>query len=382
MTRVTIRTTQVCLEYVRSFGGSAKAVRDFASALESVIVAFSPLHERSEEWSDNVIHVPTLRSWLGRLYSVPDGSSGLDEARQALIGSRAVFLHLLFRRHVTWAGAICRKAKIPYFVVPHGALDPYVFTYRSLPKQLWMVWVGRRLMKNAKAVIFISEREREKAAPFLDGCHTLVVRLPIEHIDLSRRMAFRSEVRQDLEIEDSARVLVWMGRLDRMKRIEETINILERVRDSSIHLLVVGPDGHLTAADIERHCQRKGIRNVHVIGPVYGDRRYRYFMAADAYISLSHRENFNYTAAEALACGLPVILSPGNDLAFDLISASCGWLLNTISADEAVQAIQAFAATPQSLLLAKGAAARQWAREELSLDTFSRSITELVANCK
>ena len=68
-----------------------------------------------------------------------------------------------------------------------------------------------------------------------------------------------------------------------------------------------------------------------MIGPVYGDSKYHYLFASDAYVSLSQRENFNHTAAESLSAGLPVILSPGNDLAGEIRDEGCSWSLNDVS---------------------------------------------------
>ena len=100
-------------------------------------------------------------------------------------------------------------------------------------------------------------------------------------------------------------------------------------------------------------------------------------MASDAYISLSFKENFNYTAAEALSCALPVILSKGNDLTMELQDLNCGWMLKTNDKQECIDAINHFASLPQVLLDEMGLTGQQWARNVLSNEVFAQTLRQM-----
>ena len=117
---------------------------------------------------------------------------------------------------------------------------------------------------------------------------------------------------------------------------------------------------------------------VHVTGPAYGDDRAAYLDAADVYVSLSHRENFNFTAAEALAAGLPVMLSPGNDLGPELGPVHCGWVLAT-AADAAMAMAEAGRLSRQDLI-AMGARGKTWAEANLRYDVFAGRLRQLAAD--
>jgi glycosyltransferase involved in cell wall biosynthesis len=124
---------------------------------------------------------------------------------------------------------------------------------------------------------------------------------------------------------------------------------------------------------------------VHAIGPLAGADLAAAYHAADGFISLSHRENFGYALAEALAHGLPVIASPGHDLAHDVTAAAgsgfpAGWLLPDDTLATAVAAIRDFAAAPAATLAAAGAAGRSWTQEHLSFDRFRERIRRLAAD--
>lgn len=374
-----MRVAQVCLEYAPSFGGSVQTVRDFSEVFESSIIAFTSADNKVQapEWNKNVWRVPIRSGLLGRSYAWPVSPVDLHNASLILHQSALAIVHGLFRYHFQWAGAIARQMQIPYWVVPNGGLDPYVFTYRSVQKQIWMSTLGYPIMRRAQAVIFATEREREKALPRIQGCRTHVVHWPVQYVDTSRRAEARALVRARHHIPDEARVLLWIGRLHPMKRPLQTIEAFGQIENPLVHLVMVGPDGALTRQDCERFCVTRDINNVHIIGPVYGNEKYKYYMASDAYISLSFRENFNYTLAEALAAGLPVILSPGNDLSLELRVLNCGWMLKTIDTQECIDALNQFVSMPQIVLDEMGLSGQRWARTALSWEKFTQTIRQL-----
>lgn len=379
MNQSNIKVVQVCLEYVPSAGGNIITVMDFNRVFSPSIIAFTSADNmiQDQEWNRNVCRVPVRSGIPGRCYSWPIFSDDLRNAEQILRQASLVIFHLLYRYHIQWAGAIARKVKIPYWVVPHGGLDPYVFTYRSMQKRIWLSAVGYPIMRRAQSVIFATEREREKALPHIQGCRTNIVHWPVQYVDASRRAEARAFVRRQHHIPDEARVLLWIGRLHAIKRPFQTIEAFGQIGNPDVHLMVVGPDDTITRQDCERLCAERGIKKVHIIGPVYGSKKHEYYLAADAYVSLSYKENFSYTATEALASGLPVILSPGNDLSAELQDFNCGWMLKTDDAREVIKVFHQFASMPQSELNKMGLAGQSWARTTLSPDTFAQTVRQL-----
>jgi glycosyltransferase involved in cell wall biosynthesis len=145
-------------------------------------------------------------------------------------------------------------------------------------------------------------------------------------------------------------------------------------------------DGDLTQGDV-RAAMPPGCRDrVHVVGPLTGADLAAAYFGSDGFVSLSHQENFGYAAAEAVAVGLPVILSPGHDLAHEMPFGSgmpgpgglaCGWLLPDDSVAAAVAAIRAWACATDRRLEAAGEAGGAWAREELSRERFRDELVRL-----
>jgi len=361
-----MNVVSVTLDYAACTGGSAESVRQFAAALGGPTVSFTSasLLDRCVR-EPNVVHVPV--SGAASFYSVPNRSA-LRAAEEQIRGASFVFCHKLFRYHCDWV----RGLGIPYCIVPHGGLDPWVFTYRALRKRAWMASLGRQFFERSAGVLFATAREREKAAPWADRYRSWVVNWPVPYGQVDDPEGARRCVRARLGIAPGDRVLLFLGRLHSMKRPKETVAAFARAATPEAHLILAGPDDEYSAADLT------GLPNVHVIGPVYGTAKWELYHAADAFVNLSARENFGYTVAEALAAGLPVVLSPGNDLRGELDPIRCGCLLETDSPDEIAAALQTVLSAPRDMLGAMGARGRAWALANTGVDRFRSQLMNIV----
>ncbi len=375
-----MRVTQVCLDYAPSSGGTTTSITNFNQALGGGnIVTFvsqaSPL-EMME--GDRILAVPTVSGFLGKKYALAFPGA-LKTAGNLISESDLIVCHMLYRHHVQWAIKIARRKKIPYWVVPHGILDPFVSTYRSGRKWLWMQLVGKSILRRAAYVIFATETERQKALSRFPEMNAVVVHWPVAVGDTSpaKRAEARSLVRELHGISGTDRVLLYVGRLHESKRPLETIRAFGQAGRPDLHLLMVGPDETITGEGCARYAREHEIANVHMVGPVYGNEKFSYYMAADGYVSLSAKENFGYTVAEALACGLPVILSPGNDLSEELKPERCGWFLDEEGATAAVAGIKEFAGASLSDLKEMGGRGRRWVQQQLSPGRFKEQLESL-----
>jgi len=369
---------QVAMDCVERNAGIPKAVEDFRRALGGAILSFTAPGLIPEAGAPDVIHLPTGDGPVVRGYGMPERQAVEQCARTRLRRVELIVVHGLYRYHAQWGAAFARARRIPYWVVPHGALDPWVFSYRSLQKRAWMRLIGSRVLREARSVVVATAREAEKAARHLAGCRVRVAHLPVTPVAIEGREEARTSVREQLGIPNDARILLFLGRLHPMKRVLETIDAVHRAARPAVHLVVVGPSSpDLSIENCRARAHALGAGNVHIMGPSFGAGRDRWLLGADALISLSHRENFNYAAAEALSAGLPVILSPGNDLASELAVRGVGWLLKSFAPQDEVEAVRDFGAAPVERLRAMGAAGARWAATELSEDAFRTTLHQL-----
>lgn len=365
-----MNATILALGLYRSSGGPSKSVQAFSKAVNGKVISWVDPRQYEREsliWKDTA--VVRARSTPGLLQLLVPRKDDALVAERIVAASDIVSCHSFWRWHNIWLARIAKQYGVPYWFVPHGGLDPYVLSSGRLAKNAFLA-AARPFLTNAAAVVCATRREYEKLAHLVPGVPPIVLPWPLDDADFrDRDTVAGSAVRRTLGIPDQSLCLLYFGRMDPMKRPLETIDAVAAAGSEAVHLIVMGNDFGVSAADCYRRATKCGVRHrVHVVGPQYGAAKHAYLDAADAYISLSHRENFNFTAAECLASRIPVILSPGNDLSGDLGPLECGRMLTTI--DDAPQAISDVARLDWSVLRKWGENGRRWAEANLRADVF------------
>jgi glycosyltransferase involved in cell wall biosynthesis len=112
------------------------------------------------------------------------------------------------------------------------------------------------------------------------------------------------------------KLVLFLGRLVSKKSpdlILEAFSHWQRSRNGSRNsvLVVAGPDeGDGFRQRLEAQAARMGLNGgVLFTGPLYGDAKWAAYRDADVFVLPSQNENFGNTAAEAVACGTPVLVT-------------------------------------------------------------------------
>jgi glycosyltransferase involved in cell wall biosynthesis len=380
----------ICLTHDPVYAGLYRGVNDFATALTSETLSFDDGRSDRSSLSavDGAKRIVCGPGWLARdCHRLP--AAVARSAEQLVADAELLVVHSMFRAHAPWAADWARRHRRPYWAVPHGCLDPWGLAQKRIAKRAWLKWYGRSFLANAQRIIFSTYRELEKARPWLDyfGAtgRAVVVHWPVALPALDGRTAARAAFRSRHGIPQDAPLLLYVGRLHSMKRPLETVAAFCAAETNAAHLAIIGMDGDLCGLDIERAVDSRCKDRVHVIGPLAGAELAAAWLAGDGFISLSERENFGYSAADAVAHGLPVILSSGHDLAHDMPTESdgglaCGWLLEGTSTQRTAAAVSDWVTlvlAQPSCLEAISRAGRAWVAESLDPAEFRRSLARL-----
>lgn len=209
-----------------------------------------------------------------------------------------------------------RRSGQPYYVTPHGMLDPWfkrTFPLKHLKKMLYWRWADYRVLRDARAVLFTCEEERVLARQSFRAyqCNELVTSIgtatPTGDPAAQRRVFF--EVHPELS---DKRLLLFLSRIHVKKGCDLLLDAFAQVAasDPALHLVMAGPDQTGWRTQLQAQAQRLGITDrVTWPGMLSGDLKWGAFHAADVFVLPSHQENFGIAVAEALACGLPVLIS-------------------------------------------------------------------------
>ena len=202
----------------------------------------------------------------------------------------------------------------PYFVFPHGMLDPWfkeTFRLKHLKKWLYWPWADYRVLRDAAAVIFTSEEERLVARKsfWLYRANEKVSPLGVESPPSTSPQARENFLERFPQLR-TKRVLLFLGRLHPKKGCDILIEAFAHVKAESVSLVIAGPDQVGWQAELQQRADSFNLGpRVVFAGMLQGEMKQAALELADAFVLPSHQENFGMAVVEALAVGLPVLIS-------------------------------------------------------------------------
>ena len=205
-------------------------------------------------------------------------------------------------------------SSVPYYVFPHGMLDPWfknTFPLKHLKKWLYWPWAEYRVLRDAAAVVFTSEEERLLARQsfWLYRAREKVSPLGIEAsaISFNAKSQFLSRYPQLR----NSRNFLFLGRLHPKKGCDLLLEAFARTRSAEpTSLIFSGPDQVGWEKELRNQASRLNLTDrVVFTGMLEGVMKAGAFAAADVFVLPSHQENFGIAVVEALADGVPVLIS-------------------------------------------------------------------------
>jgi len=268
--------------------------------------------------------------------------------------------HSLWMMPNIYSGWATRSKKCRLVTSPHGTLAPWAWA-RSR-------WVKRLIWPLQKEVLFRADCLHATAEAELQHMRQMGLRAPVALIPFGIDIPVICENKRN----DRLRELLFFGRIHPTKGVDLLLQVWSRLEKNNAmwRLRIVGPDNGGYLKQMERLATELRLTRVSFEGPVYGDAKYHLLSSADLYVLPTHTENFGFTVAEALACGVPAIVTTGAPWS-GLVTNKCGWW---ISRDEQSLYItlQEAMLLPDVELRAMGMNGRDWMQRDFSWEEIGR----------
>lgn len=250
------------------------------------------------------------------------------------------------------AAAFLSKARrVPYIVTAHGALYPYTISSKRWKKLPYYHLIAKRILKGAAAIHYTGEDEAEKCHSFL-GLKNKAVVVPYV-IDLSEfdEIPERDTLRDRYSILKGRKTILFLGRINWKKGLDVLIKafaMVEKQRDD-VHLLIVGKDESGYAKQVKKWIRDCGMfydnqgagggrpefgengNNVKITftGMLTGREKVQAYAGSDIFVLPSYSENFGVVVVEAMACGIPVIISDQVGIHKEIAKSKAGVVIKT-----------------------------------------------------
>ncbi len=316
-----------------AFGGPSKACVEMAHAVAarghdvSIHTTTHGLAPRTPALSRNAdalsvspyyhrLHAP--RTWLTSLPMIRPLQSAIRRAD-------VVHLHSLYLFHDWLTGALCRRFGTPYVVRPHGTLDPYLFRRHRWRKWVMEALFQTRVLREAAAMHYASAEEARLAEPFACGARAIVIPNGVNIDDYATLPAAGTFRSAHPEI-DGRKIVLFLGRVNFKKGLDilaDAFGRLTRMRDD-LHLVIAGPD------DGEERRARRWLADARALarttftGMLIGEAKLAALRDSDVFVLPSYSENFGLAVVEAMACGLPVVISDKVNICREIAAAGAG----------------------------------------------------------
>lgn len=221
-----------------------------------------------------------------------------------------IHVHGLFNPVSSLSARLCRRRGWPYVMRPFGTLSRFTFTHRrSALKRAYYRLIEAANVAGAGALHFTTDDERANAAA-LDPCitgHGHVVPPP---------WVLPQRVREHPGGEMPT--VLFIGRLHPVKSVESVLAawpiLLARVPGARL-VIAGGGDAHYVE-QLRRIASSMNLSSsVRLEGFVEGARKQQLLDEATVFVLPSHHENFGIAVLEAIANGVPVVISPEVQLA-------------------------------------------------------------------
>jgi glycosyltransferase involved in cell wall biosynthesis len=224
-----------------------------------------------------------------------------------------------------------KDSETPYYVFPHGMMDPWFKRYyplKHLKKWFYWPWAEYRVLRDANAVFFTSEEERLQARQsfWLYRCREEVVPYGLGYPPDEAGAQTRAFLGRFPGLRQK-RLWLFLGRLHEKKGCDLLLRAFAKIAPDhpDLRLVMAGPDQNGFLASYRALADRLHLRErVIWTGMLEGAEKWGAFRSSETFILPSHQENFGLSVAESLACGVPVLISNKVNIWREVVAAQAG----------------------------------------------------------
>ena len=283
--------------------------------------------------------------------------------------------------------AASRPKMSPYFIFPHGMLDPWF--QRAPERRLkavrnWLYWkfIEQRVVQNASALLFTCQEEMRLAA------ETFRPYRPKRQVNVGFGVphppSYNSEMGKAFKAACPGVIgnpyFLFLGRIHPKKGIDlllEAYSMLCRSHSpaSLPKIVIAGPGMETSYGQNIKKSASKACPSDSVFWPgmLLGNQKWGAFYNCEASVLTSHQENFGIAVVEALACGRPVLISNQVNI-WREVKASGAALVQEDSVEGAWQLLKNWISLPADTKLKMAVGAKTCFQSDFSVESATRKL--------
>jgi glycosyltransferase involved in cell wall biosynthesis len=281
------------------------------------------------------IQIRIAKSIKTRVHGGVGNFSDLFNLYKCISRSDIISLHGVYNFQNLIAAIFALISKTPYTLMPHGTLTKYQRSKHFKRKMLVDPIFFGFLLRHAKSVLTASEIEKNEIRSSLKP-KTQVVGLGIN-------IPYQSSFKMEEILGKKTFIFLFMGRIAPKKRLDLALeafsNLPHEIREES-KLVICGSGDENYVRAIKIKAEGLCITNrVEFKGWVVSDEKSEILRNSDCFLLTSEDENFAIAAGEALAYGIPCVLSTKVALSNLVKKYGAGKVFSRLEASEISEAM-------------------------------------------
>jgi len=257
----------------------------------------------------------------------------IDSLKKRLRQFDVIHISEVWSYSAAFASYYSLKYKKPYIVSPRGSLYPYTFKKKIWKKLPYYYLFAKKVLEKSSLIQYVTEDEKVQSHNFLKlKTNSAVIPSGIDFSEFST-LPDKEELKNKYPFLKGKKIILFLSRIIWIKGLDiliESFKELVRTR-GDLHLLIVGEDSGDGYKEIVKGWVKKhNIENmVTFTGPLSGKDKFMAYTGSDIFVLPSYSENFGMVIIEAMACGIPVVISNKVGLCDKVKECDAGIVINT-----------------------------------------------------
>lgn len=229
-----------------------------------------------------------------------------------------VIFHNIYSIHYIKVAKELKKRQIPYIIIPHSSLTRQALESKRLKKKIaHKLWFDN-FVNGAAAIQYLTEVEKDNS-PF--SVPSIIIPNGIQ----VREYSYRKRK------EKNTVNMVFVGRKNiHQKGLDVLLSacklISKQLQDHNVEIQLFGPDDHGGSQKIDQLIEKYNLKDVVFnLNALYDKEKKRVLQSADVFLLPSRFEGHSVGLLEAMAEGLPVLVTPGTGNVYEVSKNKCGW---------------------------------------------------------
>lgn len=300
---------------------------------------------------------------LKNLWRSPDMYQTLKRRAQTF---DIIHTHGLWVMPYIYPGWAVRGTNCQLMISPRGTLSEYALNRSIWLKKVIWAFAQRNVLKDSACLHATAELEYREIRRM--GLRNPVAIIPngINIPPVQRQEKGRQHRRR----------LFFLSRIHPKKGVDYLLHawsVIEK-QYTEWELQIAGPDNNGYLFEMQSLARHLRVNRVAFSGALYGYDKSQAYWSADLFVLPTNSENFGLVVAEALAHGVPVIVSKGAPWE-GVETHDCGWWID-IGVEPLVACLRKVLAESPDNLYSRGRKGRKWMQEEFSWTSIGKKMFE------